>query len=243
MVEPPVAPVALEAYLLGRVAYGSLIDWQRRMVYDVSGDRSRAVLALCETTPTITVGRTGSREHVLMTDVELAKRGWPVRWVNRGGGCILHVPGQLQVLSITAIDALGMGVVAYLEMLHDIVLNVSHECDVACEVLPNRAGVWAGGRLLAHIGIAVHDCVAYFGAAINIDPDLELFRGLHCDSSPRPMTSLARERRSPVRPARIRQRLVELFADRFGFRRTAIFHRHHALATNSNSHALVHQCA
>ena len=38
------------------------------------------------------------------------------------------------------------------------------------------------------------------------------------------MTSLERERRGPVRPALIRQRLVEAFAERFGFARTALFH-------------------
>ena len=230
MLDEPAAPAALEAYLLGRVAFDSLLAWQRRMVYEVSGDRSRGLLALCELPPTITVGRSGSREHILMEDAALSSRGWPIRWVNRGGGCLLHVPGQLQVVAVLAIDSLGLGLTAYLELLHDILLTACHECDARAETIPGRAGIWSRGRLLAHVGVAVHDWVAYFGASINLDPDLDLFKTIRCDGSHRPMTSLARERHGPVRPALIRQQLVELFAERFGFPRTSIFHHHRSLA-------------
>ena len=37
------------------------------------------------------------------------------------------------------------------------------------------------------------------------------------------MTSLVRERRGPVRPAMVRERLLEHFAARFGFGRTSLF--------------------
>jgi lipoyl(octanoyl) transferase len=243
MTDEPAAPAALEAYLLGCVDFAALISWQRRMVYEVSGERSRGILALCEVPPTITVGRTGSRKHILFEDAELWSRGWPIRWVNRGGGCLLHVPGQLQIVAVLAIDSLGLGLTAYLEMLHDILLTACHECDARAEVIPGRAGVWSRERLLAHVGVAVHDWVAYFGAALNLDPDLDLFRKVHCDGSPRTMTSLARERHGPVRPALIRQRLVELFAERFGFPRTAIFHRHRSLSLAMRRPAFAYRSA
>lgn len=222
-------PTALEAYLLGPIEFGSLMSWQRRLVYEVSGNRSRGVLALCECPPTISIGRSGSREHIHLEDAELALRRWSIRWVNRGGGCLLHVPGQLQIISVVAIDALGLGLKAYLEMLHDIVLTACHECDVAGQVIPDKPGIWVNGRLVAHIGVAVHEWVAYFGAALNLDPDLEYFAEVNCDGNVKPMTSIARERHGPVRHSMVRQRLVELFADRFGFPRTSIFHHHRAL--------------
>jgi lipoyl(octanoyl) transferase len=243
MIDEPAAPAALEAYLLGRVDFSSLMSWQKRMVYEVSGERSRGILALCEVPPTITVGRSGSREHILFEDAELWSRGWPIRWVNRGGGCLLHVPGQLQVVAVLAIDSLGLGLTAYLEMLHDILLTACHECDARAEVIPGRPGVWSRDRLLAHVGVAVHDWVAYFGAALNLDPDLDLFRSVRCDGSARPMTSLAREKHAPVRPALIRQRLVELFAERFGFPRTAIFHHHRALTMPAAERAFAYRSA
>src|SRR5437588_11512158 len=91
---------SLQVYLLGTVDFEDMLQCQRRLVYEVSGDRSRAALLLCEHPPLISVGREGSREHIRFEPKDLAAREWPVRWVNRGGGCLLHLPGQLAVYPI-----------------------------------------------------------------------------------------------------------------------------------------------
>src|SRR5437762_2092626 len=57
------ADPALQAYLLGMVDFDEMLRCQRRLVYEVSGDRSRSLLFLCEHPPLISVGREGSREH------------------------------------------------------------------------------------------------------------------------------------------------------------------------------------
>ena len=49
---------------------------------------------LCEHPPTISVGRSGSRAHIVPDDDALRGLGIKVHWVNRGGGCILHRPGS-----------------------------------------------------------------------------------------------------------------------------------------------------
>src|SRR4051794_29952651 len=92
-----IAPTRLQAYLLGQVDFEAALALQRRLVYEIAGDRTRAALILCEHPPLITVGREGSRSHVLCDDAELQGRHWRVRWVNRGGGVWLHLPGQLAI--------------------------------------------------------------------------------------------------------------------------------------------------
>src|SRR5712691_2702948 len=90
-IEPPILPVhagpdaALQVYLLGLVEFESALVLQRRLAYQVAGDRDGAVLFLCEHPPLITVGRQGSRAHILCEPEELRARQWRVRWVNRGG--------------------------------------------------------------------------------------------------------------------------------------------------------------
>ena len=84
-------PSALQVYLLGTVDFEALLRFQRRLHYEISGDRSQAALILCEHPPLITVGRHGSRAHILMEPHELQVRGWRVRWVNRAGGCWLRL--------------------------------------------------------------------------------------------------------------------------------------------------------
>jgi lipoate-protein ligase B len=87
--------------------------------------------------------------------------------------------------------------------------------------------VWVGQRLVAGLGVAVRDWVAYFGAVLNINPDLAPFRQVR-NGGPGdgPMTSLVRERGGPLRPALVRQRLLEHYATVFECARTSLFFGH-----------------
>src|SRR5262245_47361629 len=107
----------LTAHLLDAVDFPAWLALQRRLVYAVSGDRRHAALVLCEHPPLISVGRQGSREHVHVDPRELRLKGWSVRWVNRGGGCLLHLPGQLAVYPILPLDRLGLDLHDYLDAL------------------------------------------------------------------------------------------------------------------------------
>ena len=87
-------PPPLEIYMLGLVDFEDAQRLQRRLVYDL-GERGGSALVLCEHPPTISVGRSGSRSHIAPDDVLLRSLGVRVHGVNRGGGCVLHRPGQL----------------------------------------------------------------------------------------------------------------------------------------------------
>jgi hypothetical protein len=72
--------------------------------------------------------------------------------------------------------------------------------------------------------------VAYYGACFNLHPSLDAYRLVRCfPGTVEPMTSLERERRGPVRPSMVRERLVEHFRESFGFARVALFSDHPAL--------------
>jgi lipoyl(octanoyl) transferase len=230
------AEPALQAYLLGSVSFDAALALQRLLVYQTTGDRDSASLLLSEHPPLITVGRHGSRAHILFEPEELQHRRWPVRWVNRGGGCVLHLPGQMIACPILALDRLGLGIAAYLERLQDVVLAVLDDFSIRGVTQLGRPGVWVNGRLIASFGVAVRDWVAYYGLAFNINPDLHPFRQVRCDPLSRePMTSLVRERRGPLRISLVRERFLEHFAEQFGFGRSSLFFHHPALARRAPS--------
>jgi lipoyl(octanoyl) transferase len=218
----------LQAYLLGPVDFESALALQRYLVYQVGGDRTGGgALVLCEHPPLITVGRQGSRAHVLCEPEELRARRWSIRWVNRGGGCWLHLPGQLAVYPVLPLRQLGLGLNAHLERLQDVFRAVLEEFGVRGESGTGHPGVWVGGRPLAALGVAVRDWVSYYGAVLNVNPDLEPYRRVRCvGPGSGTMTSLERERRGRLSPALVRERLLEHFAERFGFGRTALFFEH-----------------
>jgi lipoyl(octanoyl) transferase len=228
----------LRAYLLGTLDFETALSLQRRLVYEVSGDRAQAALLLCEHPPLITVGRQGSRAHIYCGPEELHSRQWPVRWVNRGGGCLLHVPGQFAIYPIVALDRLGLSVPAYLEKLQRVLCDALAEFSIPGRTRPDQAGVWVGHRLIASVGVAVRDWVTYYGAALNVYPDLEPFRLLRCSAAgDGPMTSIERERRGPLRPAFVRQRLVEHFCTCFAVSRLSILSDHPSLSRKAR-HAI-----
>ncbi len=229
----------LQVYLLGSVEFEAALSLQRRLVYQVAGDRNTSAVILCEHPPLVTVGRQGSRTHLRCDPDDLWARRWPIRWVNRGGGCLLHLPGQLALYPILPLDHLGLGVQAYLNRLHQVVQGLLMDFDIGGESRTGQTGIWVGSRPIAAIGVAVRDWVTYHGIFFNLNPDLLPFRlvrwgGPHVE----PMTSLERERHGRLRPSMAREGLVEHFAARFPFTRISLFTDHPSLSRKTSRDAL-----
>jgi len=223
--------LSLRVYMLGIVDFETLLRLQRRLHFEVCENRAQAALILCEHPPAISVGRLGSHAHIRLTGEEVVPRRLPVRWVNRGGGCILHLPGQLAVYPILPLNGLGLNVADYLRRFGESFLDLSADISLRAPATADDTGLRIGGRLVGAFGIAVRDWVTSFGAYLNIQPPLDLYRFVHATPAGREsMTSLECERRGPVRPAMVRQRLLEHFQARFGFTRVSLFTDHPALA-------------
>ena len=226
----PAEETTLQVYLLGEVDFEAGLRFQRRLQYEISGDRRHTALVLCEHPPLITVGRQGSRAHILCESQELRSRRWQVRWVNRGGGALLHLPGQVAMYPIVPLDHFGLGLEDYLRRLYLVGLSLLADFDIEGIIHPQLPGIQVGNRLIGAAGVAVRDWVATFGLYLNLNPALDLFRQVRWGSEREPpMTSLERERRGRVRPAFVRQRLVEHFANHFACGRLALFTDHPTL--------------
>jgi lipoyl(octanoyl) transferase len=228
---------ALRAYLLGTLEFDDFLALQRRLVYDISGDRQSGAVVLCDHPPGITIGREGSRAHIRPGPEDLHTRGWPVRWVSRGGGTMLHQPGQVACYPVVPLDAIGLTVAAYLGELQSIIVELLRDHELTGTPDPDHPGIRVNGRLVAHIGVAVRDNITCFGVVLNAEPDLAPFRDVRCDGDALPMTSLQREAAGRVRLTSVRQRLVELLAARFNYDRVSLFHTHPAAFPQPTQHA------
>jgi lipoyl(octanoyl) transferase len=224
--EDPGDGLPLHVYLLGQVDYEEGLRLQRLLVDEVRRRRDHGALVVCEHPPFISVGRQGSHAHILLDDETIERRRMRVRWVNRGGGCFLHLPGQLSVSPILPLDRLGLGVQGFLDRLHQALVAVLDDFSVVAQARPGRAGVWANGRMIAGVGVAVRDWVSWHGAVLNVCPDLLPFRHVRTGTGEEPMTSLARERHGAPRMAHVRQSVVEHVRERFGLANPSIFFGH-----------------
>ena len=235
MTNPPPEVPPLEIYLLGLVDFDDIQQIQRRLVYDL-GDREAGggSLILCEHPPTISVGRSGSRAHILLDDDELRARRIGVRWVNRGGGCVLHLPGQLAGYLALPLAASGLDVRRYLDGLHRVVIEVLHEFDLDGTTQPDRPGVFLGNARVASVGVAVNRWIAYHGFTLNVSTFLESFEIL---DEPHRQASMESRRQRPAPMAKVREAVIRRVEEVFGLGRHHLYTHHPLIRREVGSHA------
>jgi lipoyl(octanoyl) transferase len=235
-------PPWLEVYLLGLLEFEEALRLQRRLVYEVSGASGKlAALVLCEHEPIITVGRRGSRSHIACDDDELDARGLALRWVNRGGGCCLHLPGQLAAYPILPFDPDSLSISAYMRRLERCVLRVLREFGVRATTRDDHSGLWTPSGQIASIGVAVSRWVSYYGLTLNVAGRREPFRILHPEGNGSlRATTLEAERQRPTPMSKVRECLVCKFVESFGLCRFNLFTSHPALHCTKRSTAYVH---
>ena len=209
---------AVEAHLLGRIEFGQCLALQQRLVRRI-GDRldGQICLLLCEHPAIITVGRGGSPAEIRLDSGLLRSRQLEVRWVKRGGGCLVHAPGQLAVYPIVPLRWHGFSVGEYLDRLQSGILQTFSHLNLPAHPRPARHGLWGRTGQLAALGVAVRDGVTCHGAFINVCPAMGLFRLVETDPQElSPMSCLVAERQRPVKMTSIRAELVRQLADAFG---------------------------
>ena len=228
----------LEVFLLGLVDYQEVLLLQRRIVYEL-GDGGPASLLLCEHPPTISVGRAGSRAHVALDDDGLRALGIHTRWVNRGGGCILHLPGQLAAYPVVPLQDSGLTLAGYLEGLHHAIVGVLDEFDLSGSVRTDLPGVFLGQARVASVGVAVNRWIAYHGLTINVGPFLDLFDLLEepgIESAWLRQTSMESRRRRCIPMPRVRESLIRHLERVLGVERHHVYTGHPLIRRKVLSH-------
>jgi lipoyl(octanoyl) transferase len=218
----------MEAHLLGRIDVRRCLALQQQLADRAAliGEGSIGLL-LCEHPQVITIGRGGSPADVQL-DSRLIRSGkLSVRWIKRGGGCLVHAPGQLAVYPIAPLRWHGLSVGEYLDRFQAGIAAALHQLGISGHTRPGRHGVWGRTGQLVAFGIAVRDSVAYHGAFINVAPPLGLFRLIETERDPSSRTSsLVAERQRPVRMASVRAELIPQLADAFGCDRYHLYTGH-----------------
>lgn len=224
---PERASSSLEVHLLGLVDFDAALFLQERLVYEISGRQDTyGALLICEHPPMITIGREGSRAHVLAEPRELTARQMDVRWLNRGGGCLVHAPGQLAVYPILPLARLGLGLAEYRQRLEQSVLAVAGELRVPAWPTPGKAGISCRLGQFAHVGSAVKSWVSYYGLFVNVNPALEFLRLTKPGPGDERVTSLAAQRQAVTPMHQVRESLVRNLAERLGYPKYHLYTGH-----------------
>jgi len=159
------------------VPYADAVDEMETRVAAIRAGTAPELVWLLEHPPLYTAG-TSAR------DEELLEPGrFPVHSTGRGGRYTYHGPGQRVVYVMLDLAHRGKDVRCYVHQLEEWGIRTLAHFGVAGERREGRVGIWVASRgtgeaKIAAIGVRVRRWVTYHGMAINIDPDLDHYRGI-----------------------------------------------------------------
>ena len=160
--------------------YREALELQRALVdARINAMLSSDVLLLLEHPPVFTLGRRGSREHLLVAEAFLEPRGIQLIHVERGGNITYHGPGQLVGYPIVDLRKGGWKVVDFVGALEEVMICTLAEWGIRAGRNSMNRGVWVGRSKIGSVGIAVRRAVSFHGFALNVNTSLEPFGWIH----------------------------------------------------------------
>ena len=215
------ADTTVAFHLLGELDYQACRELERELAEQASLF-GRATILLCEHPPLITVGRQGSWRDIHFSADQLRRRRLSVQWVSRGGGSILHGPGQLAVYPVVPLDWFGWSEQELERRLLEGITAALEQIGFPCRSEPDLHGIWGRSGQLVASGVDSLEQASRFGAYINVHPGLTESRFLETTRQPPTgagegvMSSLLAEQQRPVKMPTVRSAVIEHFARQLG---------------------------
>ena len=162
----------------GRTRYEEAWRRQEELVAQRIAGTAGDTLVFTEHEAVFTIGmRSGAENHLVWNDAELAREGVEVVKTNRGGDITYHGPGQIVGYPIISL-APRQDLHAYLRFLEQVMINSVGCLGLAASRREGKTGIWLGKRKVAAIGVAVKRWVTYHGFALNVNSNLNHFKGI-----------------------------------------------------------------
>lgn len=173
-----------------------------------TGTLDHDVIFILEHHPVFTIGRHGSRDHLIADDTLQAQQRIPVVRIERGGQITYHGPGQVVGYPIIHLRSAGVSVKDHVNALEEIMIRTASDFGVAATRNPINPGVWVKDQKLGSVGIAVRHGITFHGFALNVNLVLTPFDWINpCGLVGVRMTSLAKERNQTLEMKAVRERI------------------------------------
>ena len=165
----------IDIYKLGTVPYEKALEYQENLLAKRIAEEIQDSLILLEHPPTITTGRKGNTENLLVRKEYLEKHGVSFVHASRGGDITFHGPGQIVGYPILNLKNHGMDIRKHLRSIEEVIIKTLRDFDIEGRRIDGVTGVWAKRSKIASIGIAIRKWVTYHGFALNVSTNLDYF--------------------------------------------------------------------
>ena len=155
---------------------------------------------LCEHPPVYTLGKSGKKENVLMSDDELLQNNIEFFNTNRGGDITFHGLQQIVGYPILDLEKYYTDIGKYLRGLEELVILTIGEYGIKGERSAGETGVWiepgirGRERKICAIGVRCSRWITMHGFALNVNTDLGYFNNIiPCGIENKQVTSIEKE--------------------------------------------------
>jgi lipoyl(octanoyl) transferase len=196
------------------------IKWAaRQKEEDVSKTATEHRLLMVEHPPVFTLGKSGKREHVLVSEQQLQNLGIEFFHINRGGDVTYHGLQQVVGYPILDLDKFKTDLGWYLRSLEQVIIEVMAEYGLLGERSAGETGVWLQpenpflARKICAMGIKCSRWITMHGFALNVNTDLSHFELIvPCGIQGKTVTSLEKELGRKVDYAEVKEKIKKHFA-------------------------------
>jgi lipoyl(octanoyl) transferase len=177
------------------------IKWAARQnEQDVKTTNTEHRLLMVEHNPVFTLGKSGKREHVLVSEEQLKNLGIEFFHINRGGDVTYHGLQQIVGYPILDLDKFKTDLGWYLRSLEQVIIDLLAEYGLKGERSAGETGVWLEpndpfmARKICAMGVRCSRWITMHGIALYVNTDLGYFKNIvPCGIDDKDVTSIARE--------------------------------------------------
>ncbi|MBW8048986.1 MAG: lipoyl(octanoyl) transferase LipB [Cytophagales bacterium] len=180
-------------------------------------------LLFCEHPHVYTLGKSGSKDNLLVNEKGLKEKDAAFYAINRGGDITYHGPGQIVGYPIFDLDNFFTDIHKYLRHLEEAVIRTLTDYNINARRIEGLTGVWVDNKQdnssqkICAIGVRTSRWVTMHGFAFNINTDLSYFNNIiPCGISGRSVTSLALELNRVIDIKEVEIKLMDHFRELFG---------------------------
>lgn len=173
---------------------------------------------LCEHPPVYTLGKSGSKDNVLMSDDELMKNNIEFFNTNRGGDITFHGLQQIVGYPILDLENYYTDIGKYLRNLEEVIIRTIGEYGIQGDRSKGETGVWIDPdikgreRKICAIGVRCSRWITMHGFALNVNTDLSYFNNIiPCGIQNKQVTSIEKELGHKVDYEEVKQKIKKNF--------------------------------
>ena len=171
------------------IDYPDSIEFMEKKIEDIHKNNCREFLWFLEHDNIYTAGTSAKQKDLINSNK------FKVYKSSRGGQYTYHGPGQRVVYLMLNLRKKGYDIRKFISLIEEWIIKSLKDIDVNAVNDKNHVGIWIKDKnslkKISSIGLRVRKGITFHGISINLNPNLENFKGINpCGNDPKDVTSL-----------------------------------------------------